>query len=81
MKIAETSGPKDFKPRVCEKFAGEIAVGLPYLRRRAKELPDLVQQHTEPVAKKIAAQGFDSTILSRYAEIILGRAKQVAASI
>lgn len=81
MKIAETSDLKDFRPRVWEKFASDVSVGLPYLRRRAKELVDVAQQRAEPIAKTIVEQGFDSTVLSNYAEIILSRAKQVAISL
>jgi serine/threonine-protein kinase HipA len=81
MKIAETSDLKDFKLRVWEKFANDISVGLPYMRRRAKELVYLAEQRAEAVAKTITAQGFDSAVLSRYTEIVVGRAKRVGASL
>lgn len=81
MKIAGTSDPKEFVPRTWQKFAADTSIGLPFLRRRAKEICQAARDHADPVAQSIADQGFDANALTHYTGIIRDRAETIAASV
>lgn len=81
MKIAGTSEFSELAPRTWQKFAAEISIGLPFLRRRVKEICEAAQDHADQVAQSIADQGFEEKTLMRYGEIVRSRAEAIAASI
>ena len=81
MKIADAAELKDFSTRTWEKFASDIQLGLPFLRRRVRELANAAQEKAGTIARGIAAQGFDAEALDRYAAIVQSRAKIIAASV
>jgi serine/threonine-protein kinase HipA len=81
MKMAEAATLKDFNPRVWTKFAGDIQLGAPFLRRRVKELCDAVRQHAREVSQAIANEGFDGRLMEPYVRIVEDRAKAVAQSV
>jgi serine/threonine-protein kinase HipA len=81
MKIAGASALEEFAPRTWEKFAGDIEIGAPFLRRRAKEIAQASQSKAKTVAVTIAERGFDEKALLEFAEIVAKRAETVANSI
>jgi serine/threonine-protein kinase HipA len=81
IKIAGVSDLKEFVPRTWQKFAVDTSIGLPFLRRRVKEICEAAQDHAEHVAQSIADQGFEAEALTRYASIVRSRAGSIAASV
>jgi serine/threonine-protein kinase HipA len=77
MKIAEASALKDLTPRSWQKFSGDVEIGLPYLRRRIKEICQAVREHAPKTASVIEEKGFDAAALERYSEIVCNRAELV----
>ena len=81
MKIAGASDLKEFVPRTWQKFAADTSIGLPFLRRRVKEICQAARDHADHVAQSIADQGFEAEALMRYASVVRGRAETIAASV
>ncbi|MBV9990290.1 MAG: type II toxin-antitoxin system HipA family toxin [Alphaproteobacteria bacterium] len=77
MKLGEAAELKDFTPRTWEKFARAIELGVPFLRRRAKEIAELAAAHAQETARAIAADGFDRTALEGVANIVMSRADAI----
>lgn len=81
MKIAGASDLREFVPRTWQKFAADTSIGLPFLRRRVKEICSAARDHADHVAQSIADQGFEAEALTRYAAIVRGRAESIAGSV
>lgn len=81
MKMAQTSDIKDFTPRTWEKFAADIELGAPFLRRRIQEIAQTTLDNTAAVAATIAGHGFNTTALEQFQAIVSTRAKAIAASV
>lgn len=81
MKVAGTNALEDLTPRVWEKFAADISLGLPYLRRRARELAGAAADQARAVADAVTADGLDARALAQYVNIVETRSKTVAASL
>lgn len=81
MKIAGVSDLEEFVPRTWQKFAADTSIGLPFLRRRVKEICFAARDHADHVAQSIADQGFEAGALTRYAGVVRGRAETIATSV
>jgi serine/threonine-protein kinase HipA len=77
MKIAGASALMDLTSRSWQKFSGEVEIGLPYLRRRIKEICQAIREHAPATAGAIEEQGFEAETLERYSEIVRNRAELV----
>lgn len=80
IKNAAASKISELSPRIWQKFAVDISIGLPFLHQRAREICEAVHVHADQVAQSIADQDFDAVALMPYADIVRGRAETAAAS-
>ena len=81
MKIAGGSDLEEFVPRTRQKFAADTSIGLPFVRRRVKEICHAAQNRADDVARSITDQGFEAKALTRYAGVVRDRAETIAASV
>ncbi len=77
MKIGRRATLDDFTAETWGDFGREIGMSAPFVARRANTLATLVLERIEGVAAKIAAAGFEGPELSRYVDIIRGRAETI----
>jgi serine/threonine-protein kinase HipA len=73
MRIAKRATLADFRPDTWEQFAREIGVGVPYARRRVRELAREMADKTPAVAAEIGQLGFDGASLGELCKIVLER--------
>ena len=61
-------------------FAQEMTLGLPLIRRRVAELGESVIRKAQDVAQELTVPGLDVEALSRFGDMVVGRAEQCMAS-
>ena len=60
---------------------GDATLGLPLVRRRVMEISEAVKERAEEVARALIQSGLDEQILSRIAELVVGRAELCARTV
>ncbi len=80
MEIADASSPKDFNAQTWQKFADDIKIGLPLLRRRVKALAEAALSRVDKVGEAVAKSGFDGGVLKTLPQIVRERAQTVGES-
>jgi len=61
-------------------FAEEAKLGLPLIRRRVAEIGESVTRKAQDVAQELTTPGLDAEALSRFRDMVVGRAEQCMAS-
>ena len=74
MKIVKMSAIEDLDARIWGKFAEDMGLSAPYVRRRVLALSQTVIDQCPAVAMHIAEEGFGGEILTRLVELISSRA-------
>ncbi|UPT64489.1 MAG: HipA domain-containing protein [Hyphomonadaceae bacterium JAD_PAG50586_4] len=81
MKIAGLATIEDLKMAPWTQFASDTGLGGAFVRRRTAELASAAIKHANDVAGSLSGGGFNSSELSRFANIVMQRAEAVAASV
>lgn len=74
MRIDKRATLEEFRPDTWEAFAHDVGIGVPYTRRRVRELAEAMAHHAPPIAAELAGTGLDAAVLSAYADIVQKRA-------
>ena len=62
-------------------FAVDAGIGMPLVRRRVRELSELVRRRANEVAADLSAPGFGVPALGEFARLVQGRADQFASKL
>jgi serine/threonine-protein kinase HipA len=81
MKIAGLATIEDLKMAPWTQFASDTGLGGAFVRRRTAELASAAIKHANDVADSLSGGGFNTSELSRFANIVMQRAEAVAASV
>ena len=73
MKIAKMSAIEDLDARIWGKFAEEVGLSGPFVRRRVLELSRLVIGRSASVSARLSEEGFAGTTLHLLDEVITSR--------
>lgn len=80
MKIADASTLEEISARTWQKYAENVQIGLPLIRRRANKLSEAAKIRVDSIASQLADEGCDKEALSKLSQIISDRADAVARS-
>jgi serine/threonine-protein kinase HipA len=75
MKIAKMSAIEDLDARIWGKFADEVGLSAPFVRRRVLELSRLVIEQCAAVSARLAEEGFAGPTLNLLKQVIASRAE------
>lgn len=75
MKIAKMSAIEDLDARIWGKFADEVGLSGPFVRRRVLELSHLVIDRCAAVSARLAEEGFAGGTLNLLQQVIASRAE------
>lgn len=76
MKVGKRSTLGEMDDKGWAAFAASTTLGLPLIRRRVAEISEAVKSHAEEVATELMHAGLDEPLLSRIAELVVGRAER-----
>lgn len=74
MRIDKRATLEEFRPDTWEAFVHDIGIGVPYTRRRVRELAETMVRYAPPIAADLARTGLNAAALSAYADIVQKRA-------
>ena len=75
MKIVKMSAIEDLDARIWSKFAQDMGLSAPYVRRRVLALSQAVISHCPDVTRQIEEEGFGGETLLRLVEVVSTRAE------
>jgi serine/threonine-protein kinase HipA len=81
MKIGKRATLSELDASGWAAFAADAGVGLPLIRRRAREISDAVKRNAQDVAEALMRPGFDDAALSRFAVLVQDRAERCAITV
>lgn len=73
MRIAKRATLDEFRPNTWETFADDIGIGVPYTRRRVRELAQAITEHGPQLVVTLRELGLDVAALSQYSDLICAR--------
>lgn len=79
MKVGKRATLEEFTPDTWDDFAGEVEVGAPYVRGRARRFADQALASIPGVVETLAGEGFGGATLDKFAELVSERAKTLVA--
>lgn len=74
MRIAKRATLEEFRPNTWQTFASDIGIGVPYTRRRVRELARAMTKHAPQVVATLSGLGLDTAALSHYSDLVCARA-------
>lgn len=77
MKIAKRATLDELRSGDWDKFAADVGLGAPFVRRRIKELAGRAQDLAQSVVMELAAPGLNQAALGSFANRISGRAQKL----
>jgi serine/threonine-protein kinase HipA len=77
MKIAKQATLDELRSGDWDKFAADVGLGAPFVRRRIKELAGRAQDLAQSVVMELAAPGLNQAALGSFANRISGRAQKL----
>jgi serine/threonine-protein kinase HipA len=77
MKIANAASLEQLSPHTWQKFANDVQVGFPLLRRRVGDIAAKVLERGERVALSLTGDGFDRLTLVDVSRVIAERAARI----
>ena len=81
MRIARRATLEDMRRGDWDRFATNVGLGAPFVRRRVRELADLALVQATAVAAELARPGLDENALARGAERVSNRARRLALTV
>ena len=79
MKVGRRASLEEFTPETWEDFGREIGMAPAFVRRRALALSEAALEATPQVVDRLTTEGFGGGGVRRIAQVVLERAKTVAA--
>lgn len=79
MKIAKMSAIENLDARAWSKFADDVGLAAPFVRRRVVELSDLIIERCVGVLSGLASNGFDTATTAKLGEMLPERARMLRA--
>ncbi len=77
MPVARRRTIQEFRRGDWDRFARQVGVGAPLVRRRVRELCALAIEQATPVVNELAAAGLNADALARFAGLVTDRARRL----
>lgn len=81
MTIAKRATLEEIEPATWTRFAEDIGLTAPFVRRRVRELSDAVTVHVTSIAAGAPLAALDAPAMTAYAAVVSSRAQRIARTI